>query len=320
MQTAPARPVALTPDATDPAIEVKGLTMRYGNRHVVNSIDFTVRHGEVFAFLGPNGAGKTTTVEIMEGFRSRTGGDVRVLGIDPCGASPAWRDRVGVVLQSSVPEPDLTVEETIELYAGFYRRPRPTAEILALTGLEAQAATRNGRLSGGQQRRLDVALALVGDPDVLFLDEPTTGFDPGARRTAWETLASLKRLGKTVFLTTHYLEEAEYLADRIAVITGGRIVAMGTPGELGGRDRRPSVVRLQLNPVVSREQWPGGFAARLRTLDDGRLEFDSHDPAADLFELTTWASAHDSRIERLEVARPTLEDIYLALTDEREGQ
>src|SRR5580698_8981853 len=214
------------------AIEVSGLRKHYGNHEVVQGIDFSVRCGEIFAFLGPNGAGKTTTVEILEGFTNRSAGHVRVLGIDPQQATAAWRDRVGVVLQSSVPEPDLSVEETIRLYAGFYSHPRPTEEVLALTGLESQASTRNGRLSGGQQRRLDVALALVGDPDLLFLDEPTTGFDPAARRAAWETVAGLKQLGKTVVLTTHYLEEAEFLADRIAVITNGRIVATGTPAQL----------------------------------------------------------------------------------------
>jgi ABC-2 type transport system ATP-binding protein len=321
-----------TPAGTDTAIEVTGLTMRYGPRQVVNGIDFTVNHGEVFAFLGPNGAGKTTTVEILEGFRSRTAGTVRVLGIDPESAPSAWRDRVGVVLQSSVPEPDLTVEETVELYAGFYRRPRPVDEVLALTGLEAQAGMRNRRLSGGQQRRLDVALALVGDPDVLFLDEPTTGFDPAARRAAWETIAGLKRLGKTIFLTTHYLEEAEYLADRIAVITAGRIVATGTPADLGGRDQQPSTVRLALHPSIPFNEWPAEFAAgagvaarlrprpRPRLLADGRFEFDSSDPAADLYELTRWATTNGVRIDGLEVTRPTLEDVYLALTDEREAQ
>jgi ABC-2 type transport system ATP-binding protein len=297
------------------AISVIGLTMHYGSRQVVNGIDFSVDHGEVFAFLGPNGAGKTTTVEIMEGFRSRTGGQVRVLGIDPEEATAEWRDRVGVVLQSSVPEPDLNVRETIELYAGFYRRPRRTDELLALTGLEAQADTRNRRLSGGQQRRLDVALALVGDPDVLFLDEPTTGFDPAARRAAWKTIAGLRDLGKTIFLTTHYLEEAEQLADRIAVISDGRIVAVGTPATLGGRDHQPSVVRLRMQPALRREQWPESLTGRVRELDDGRAEFTSGDPALDLFELTRWATEKGARIGQLEVVRPTLEDIYLHLTD-----
>ncbi len=248
------------------AIEVSGLTKEYRGRPAVKGIDFTVAHGEIVAILGPNGAGKTTTVEILEGFRSRTGGQVRVLGVDPEGAPAAWRDRVGVVLQSSVPEPDLTVAETVELYGGFYRHPLPTAEILDVTGLTEQASMRNRRLSGGQQRRLDVALALVGGPDVLFLDEPTTGFDPAARRAAWRTIAGLKALGKTILLTTHYLEEAETLADRIAVISAGRIVASGTPADLGGRDRRPSTrsasaaphprARRRGRPRPPAQRWP----------------------------------------------------------------
>ncbi|HVA09410.1 MAG TPA: ABC transporter ATP-binding protein [Acidimicrobiales bacterium] len=298
------------------AISVSGLTMHYRQQEVVKGIDFTVQRGEVFAFLGPNGAGKTTTVEIMEGFRSRSGGEVKVLGVDPQGASPAWRDRVGVVLQSSVPEPDLNVREIIDLYAGFYSNPRPTAEILALTGLADQAMTRNGRLSGGQQRRLDVALALVGDPDVLFLDEPTTGFDPAARRAAWATIAGLKELGKTIFLTTHYLEEAEQLADRIAVISAGSIVATGTPSDLGGRDRQASAVRFELRPAAS----PDELDERVRILDDGRLEFSTNDPARDLYDLVGWATARGARVERLEVIRPSLEQIYLDLTKEENAQ
>jgi ABC-2 type transport system ATP-binding protein len=316
----PPQPGSLGGGRDEAAISVAGLTMRYGSRQVVNGIDFTVSFGEVFALLGPNGAGKTTTVEIMEGFRSRTGGEVRVLGIDPEAASAEWRDRVGVVLQSSVPEPDLSVQETIELYAGFYRRPRSVADILALTGLEAQAATRNRRLSGGQQRRLDVALALVGDPDVLFLDEPTTGFDPAARRAAWETIAGLKSLGKTVVLTTHYLQEAEVLADRIAVITAGHIVATGSPSDLGGRDHRPSSVRFRLEPPVAPDGLPASLAGRVQVCDDGRFEFTAVQPAQELHELTTWANQRSARVVDLEVSRPTLEDIYLELTDGESGQ
>jgi ABC-2 type transport system ATP-binding protein len=299
------------------AIEVTGLRKRYGDQEVVQGIDFSVRCGEIFAFLGPNGAGKTTTVEILEGFTARSAGDVRVLGIDPQHATAAWRDRVGVVLQSSVPEPDLSVEETVRLYAGFYSHPRPTEEVLALTGLEAQAHTRNGRLSGGQQRRLDVALALVGDPDLLFLDEPTTGFDPAARRAAWETVAGLKAIGKTVFLTTHYLDEAEYLADRIAVITSGRIVATGTPAQLGGRDRQPSTVHF----TCSSQPPPGlpcpDLDGRLRFVGDLRVEFLSLDPMTDLMELAGWSTRSHVSLHHLEVVPPSLEDTYLALTSER---
>jgi ABC-2 type transport system ATP-binding protein len=237
-----------------------------------------------------------------------------VLGADPFGAPAGWRDRIGVVLQSSVPEPDLTVRETIDLYAGFYARPRPTDEVLDLTGLTAQAAARNSRLSGGQQRRLDVALALVGDPDVLFLDEPTTGFDPAARRAAWETLAGLKALGKTVFLTTHYLDEAEYLADRIAVITDGRIAAVGTPSELGGRHCKPSTVRLRLGPIADPVQLPQWLAEGWWRIDHGCIAFSSGDPATDVHRLVEWAMSEGRHVDMLEVLPPSLEDTYLELT------
>ncbi|MBV8396720.1 MAG: ABC transporter ATP-binding protein, partial [Actinobacteria bacterium] len=207
--------------------------MRYGDFEAVAGIDLEVRRGEIFAFLGPNGAGKTTTVEILEGFRRRTAGEVTVLGVDPEHAGGAWRNRVGTVLQESEAEPGLTVRECLELYAGYYDAPRDIDETIALVGLEEKAETAGPLLSGGQRRRLDVALALIGDPELVFLDEPTTGFDPSARRTAWSVIAGLRDLGKTVFLTTHYMDEAENLADRIAVIAAGRIVAEGTPQTLG---------------------------------------------------------------------------------------
>ena len=198
-------------------------------------IDFDVQRGEVLAFLGPNGAGKTTTVEILEGYRQRSGGQVQVLGEDPADASLLWRDRLGIVLQDSAIEPDLTVQECLELYAGYHLHPRPVEEVLALVDLTARATTLGARLSGGQRRRLDVALALIGDPELVFLDEPTTGFDPAARRQAWDVIASLRGLGKTIFLTTHFMDEAEYLADRIIVVAGGAIVAEGPPRTLAGR-------------------------------------------------------------------------------------
>jgi ABC-2 type transport system ATP-binding protein len=289
--------------------------MRYGDREVVKGIDLRVRRGEVFAFLGPNGAGKTTTVEILEGFRRRTAGEVRVLGVDPETAAPPWRERVGVVLQSCSPEPNLTVRETVELYCGFYQRPRPIEDVLALTGLESEGSTRNHRLSGGQQRRLDVALALVGDPELLFLDEPTSGFDPGARRMAWKVIEGLRDLGKTIFLTTHYLEEAEALADRIAVITGGRIVAEGTPATLGGRGWLPSSIVFLPPPWISVSHLPSELAQLARPKADGRIRIESTDPVSHVLELTRWSVEGDHPIRQLEVRQPTLEDTYLALTD-----
>ena len=214
-----------------PVIEVRGLRMSYGTLDAVAGIDLDVQAGEVFAFLGPNGAGKTTTVEILEGFRRRTGGDACVLGVDPARAGGDWRARIGVVLQESEPEPELTVDECVSLYASYYATARPVQETLKMVGLADRSSVRCARLSGGQRRRLDVALALIGDPELLFLDEPTTGFDPAARHATWEVIAGLRDLGKTIFLTTHYMEEAQYLADRIAIIANGRIVASGTAAE-----------------------------------------------------------------------------------------
>src|SRR5579863_3953179 len=223
------------PGAADAVIEVSGLRMSYGAIDAVAGIDLEVRRGEVVAFLGPNGAGKTTTVEILEGHRRRTAGSVHVLGVDPEHAGRDWRARVGVVLQQSRVEPDLDVRECLELYAGYYPNPRSVDEVIALVGLEKQANMRGRLLSGGQQRRMDVALGLIGDPELIFLDEPTTGFDPSARRAAWEMIDGLRRLGRTIFLTTHYMDEAEALSDRIVVLNAGRIVAQGPPSTLGGR-------------------------------------------------------------------------------------
>src|SRR5690348_695422 len=222
--------------------------MSYGETEAVRGIDLEVSAGEIFAFLGPNGAGKTTTVEILEGFRQRTSGEVSVLGEDPAHAGAEWRDRIGVVLQESQPEPGLTVRECLELYAGYYSQPRDVADTMRLAGLEEKADTLGERLSGGQRRRLDAALALIGDPELIFLDEPTTGFDPSARRAAWQVVSGLRELGKTVFLTTHYMDEAENLADRIAVIAAGRIVAEGTPATLGGREDMAATIRFTLPP------------------------------------------------------------------------
>jgi ABC-2 type transport system ATP-binding protein len=242
--------------AGEPVIEVSGLRMAYDGFEAVRGIDLSVRRGEIFTFLGPNGAGKTTTVEILEGHRNRTAGDVRVLGTDPQHADRDWRARVGVVLQSSRVEQELTVRECLELYAGYYPAPRPVHEVIELVGLEKKAEVRGGLLSGGQQRRMDVALALIGDPELVFLDEPTTGFDPSARRAAWEMIDGLRKLGKTVFLTTHYMDGAEALADRIAVLTAGQIVAEGTSSTLGGRDRAAYEITFTLPVRVGIDELP----------------------------------------------------------------
>ena len=280
-----------------PVISIRGLRKGYGDVEAVRGIDLEVRRGEVFAFLGPNGAGKTTTVEILEGYRKRDVGELSVLGEDPQRGDREWRERIGIVLQSGRLEPYLTVAESLALYAGYYRAPRPVAEVIEAVGLAGKADERAGRLSGGQQRRLDVGMALVGDPELLFLDEPTTGFDPEARRAAWEVIAGLRELGKTVFLTTHYMDEAQRLADRVAIIAGGEIVARGTPADLGDRESRP---------------------ARISYREDGRaVELETTTPVATLNELTGRALAEGRQLDGLEVTRPSLEDVYLELTRAR---
>ena len=312
----PLRTPAIASPPAEPIISVRGLTKRYGDTVAVRDLDLDVHRGEIFAFLGPNGAGKTTTVEILEGFRERSAGEVRVLGADPAHAGGAWRDRVGVVLQESEPDGGLTVRECMRLYAGYYRAPRDIDETLALVGLEDRDDTLTERLSGGQRRRLDVALALVGDPELIFLDEPTTGFDPSARRTAWSVIAGLRRLGKTVFLTTHYMDEAEHLADRIAVIAGGAIVAEGTPATLGGRDRMGAQISFTLDARLGTRPLPCQLRALAEPSDagSGRILLRSDAPTAHLHALTDWAVSNGLDLADIEVRRPTLEDMYLALT------
>jgi ABC-2 type transport system ATP-binding protein len=293
---------------------VRGLRCRYGANEAVKGIDLEIARGEIFALLGPNGAGKTSTIEILEGFRKRSEGEARVLGVDPERAGRKWRSRIGVVLQESRPEPELLVRECVSLYAGYYERPRDIDETIALVGLGELASRRGEQLSGGERRRLDVALALIGDPELVFLDEPTTGFDPAARRAAWELVLRLRALGKTIVLTTHYMEEAERLADRIAVLAHGEIVATGTPQTLGARELMDAQISFTLPSAVGAEELPAALGAPAAD-DDGRFRVSAADPVQALFALTRWALQRELSLPDLEVRRPSLEDVYLQLTD-----
>jgi ABC-2 type transport system ATP-binding protein len=279
------------------AVSVRGLRKSYGALEAVRGVDFDIEEGEVFGLLGPNGAGKTTTVEILEGYRRRDGGEVTVLGHDPQSPGRDFRERIGVVLQQSELWPLLTVRETHRLFAGYYEHPRDVDEVIDVVGLREKANARVKTLSGGQKRRLDLGVALVGDPELVFMDEPTTGFDPAARRAAWEMIRSLRSLGKTVLLTTHYLDEAEQLADRVAVMRDGRIVRIGTPRELTTADREVEI-RYRRN----------GEEVLLRTREPTRV----------LYDLTHEALERGEEVERLEVRRPSLEEVYLTLVEEQE--
>jgi ABC-2 type transport system ATP-binding protein len=301
-------------NADEDVIVVTDLHMRYGAFEAVRGIDLAVRRGEIFAFLGPNGAGKTSTIEILEGYRRRTSGTVRVLGFDPETAGLGWRARIGVVLQESEPERDLTVVECLRLFAGYYPAPRDIDETLALVGLRDQADALAARLSGGQRRRLDVALALIGDPELLFLDEPTTGFDPSARRAAWDMIAGLRHLGVTVLLTTHYMDEAEHLADRVAVIADGRIVAQGTPDTLGGRASARVEVLFSVPTGADADSLPAVVRKSLARRRGNRLVVQAERPLDVLGPLVRWAEKRHIDLADLEVHRPSLEDVYLALT------
>lgn len=298
------------------AIDVRGLRKSYGSFEAVKGIDLHVRTGEVFSLLGPNGAGKTSTVEILEGHRSRTAGDVSVLGHDPGKGERALKSRIGIVLQETGVERFLTVAEAIDRFRGFYPSPLPLDEIIEVVGLQDKRDERVRKLSGGQQRRLDVAIGLAGDPELLFLDEPTTGFDPSARRNAWAMIANLKELGKTVFLTTHYMDEAQHLADRVAIIVGGEIVAEGPPGQLVGDEATRTRIEFKL-PHGAPELPPELVGTAHREGD--RVRFQSEDPLPVLHGLTGWAIRENVAIERLAVTQPSLEDVYLQLTAPEDG-
>ena len=295
-------------------IEVRGLTKSYGDVEAVRGIDLHVDRGEVFALLGPNGAGKTTATEILEGYRTRSGGEVSVLGHDPAKGELDLKKRIGIVLQSTGVDPFLKVRETVDMYSGYYEHPRNPDEVIDLVGLAEKRTTRVSKLSGGQQRRLDVAVALAGDPEVLFLDEPTTGFDPNARRNAWEIVKNLTALGKTVFLTTHYMDEAQYLANRVAVIAKGVIVAEGPPDTIAGRDRMTPRIRYRLPEGAPQPPDRGQTM-----LPNGSFELKVEDPTVALHELTGWAVERGISFETIEVTRPSLEDVYLELTGGQEG-
>jgi ABC-2 type transport system ATP-binding protein len=296
-------------DSDAPAVRVRGLLKSYSGVPAVDGVDLDIRRGEIFALLGPNGAGKTTFVEILEGYRRRDGGEVAVLGWDPGRDRADLKPRMGIVLQSTGVEPYLTVRETLTMYAGFYPHHRPVDEVVELVGLTDKRDDRVARLSGGQQRRLDMAIALAGDPELLFLDEPTTGFDPSARHEAWEVIKNLASLGKTVMLTTHYMDEAQYLADEVAVIARGKIVARGPPSTLGLRDQARVRVRYRLPVGVSPPAGLGGLRG-----SDGFVEVSVDDPVVALHQLTGWAIDHGLGLDGLEVIRPSLEDVYLSLT------
>jgi ABC-2 type transport system ATP-binding protein len=293
------------------AVEVEDLRKSYGATEALRGISFTVAEGEVFALLGPNGAGKTTTVEILEGFRRRSGGRASVFGFDPAAGDRRLKQQMGIVLQTSGVDPYLTVSETVEMFRGYYPKPRPADEVIQMVGLEDKKDSRVTRLSGGQRRRLDVAIALAGDPRILFLDEPTTGFDPGARRNAWEVIKGLAGLGKTIFLTSHSMDEVQFLANRVVIIAAGKIVAEGTPDTLAGRETAGAVIRFRLPGPAS---LPAALASQSK-LDGEYTELAAQDPTRTLYELTSWAVQQNLSLDGLEVTRPSLEDVYLQITE-----
>jgi ABC-2 type transport system ATP-binding protein len=300
------------------AITVRSLRKSYGETEVLRGVDFEVHANEVFGFLGRNGAGKTTTIEILEGYRERSSGEVSVLGVDPGRPTRAWRERIGLVLQQCELNPLLTVRETLALFSSFYHSPRPVTETIDLVGLGHRPESRVATLSGGQRRRLDVAVALIGDPQLLFLDEPTTGFDPSARRGAWTMVERLKALGKTIFLTTHYMDEAQQLSDRVAILRNGEIVAVGPPSELAARGAPVTVVSFRLPNGTGIEEVSANVHAPLRT-SGGVVSVRAENPQRTLYELTSWAERERIELIGLEATRPSLEDVFLELTGDDHG-
>jgi ABC-2 type transport system ATP-binding protein len=297
-----------------PVIEVADLDKSYGNVHAVRGISFSVDEGECVAVLGPNGAGKTTTVEILEGYRTRDSGDVTVLGMDPAHGGTGLRQRIGIVLQECGVEPYLTVTEVLTMNAGYYRHPLAVSDVIHIVGLDEKATARVKSLSGGQKRRLDVALGLIPDPELLFLDEPTTGFDPTARRQAWEMIKNLNQLGKTVLLTTHYMDEAQALADRVIVIAEGEIVAQGPPESIGGRADGAAQIRFMLPENVTIDELP----VKAEEASDGAVLVTTPTPTAALHALTSWARDHGGELSQLSVTRPSLDDVYVQLTSQHD--
>ena len=295
------------------AVRVRDLHKSYGEHEAVRGIDLDIAVGEIFGFLGPNGAGKSTTIEILEGYRRRTRGEAWVLGVDPGKPTREWRERIGLVLQDSQLDATLTVRETVTMFSEFYPEPRPVDETIELVGLKEKRDARIGTLSGGQRRRADVAVAIVGDPELIFLDEPTTGFDPSARREAWNMIEGLKSLGKTIFLTTHYMDEAQHLADRVAILAEGKIVARGRPEDLGGATEQGAVIRFRVPDGVTLEQLRAAAQAPAE-IAGSEASIQAEDPQPVLYRLLSWAEHEGHKLEALEVSRPSLEDVFLQLT------